>query len=147
MTTQHTTESRLAQLVHRNSMLQPHLRTTYPIELQEMLDLDENRIRSGSIQWLNSVGSSLTSASTASRSSTSESTRPAPRRTRSQTHLRQVGSSIENIRASLASASKASSSDRISTISQWSGHSPHGAQLLFDQPPSRWKRKQSMNLM
>lgn len=50
-------QHRIEQLLHRNSLLLPHLRSTYPVEFQEIKDkIDENLIR-GSITSLNRVSS------------------------------------------------------------------------------------------
>ncbi|KPM09013.1 hypothetical protein NH340_JMT06157 [Sarcoptes scabiei] len=41
-------DQRIKQLIARNSRLQPHLRSTYPVEFQH-IELDENAVRSGNI--------------------------------------------------------------------------------------------------
>lgn len=126
------TTERLQQLAHRNSMLQPHLRSTYPVELQvadvqALPGSDENSIRRGSVQSLCSAASSLSRSHT-SDSTTSISTAeffaplgppPARRQTRSQMYnggaQRPAGLSIENLGHSRPQHSVTASTSQAST--------------------------------
>ena len=126
------TTERLQQLAHRNSMLQPHLRSTYPVELQvadvqALPGSDENSIRRGSVQSLCSAASSLSRSHT-SDSTTSISTAeffaplgppPARRQTRSQMNnggtQRPAGLSIENLGPSRPQHSMTASTSQAST--------------------------------
>lgn len=126
------TQERLQQLAHRNSMLQPHLRSTYPVELQvadvqALPGSDENSIRRGSVQSLCSAASSLSRSHT-SDSTTSISTAeffaplgppPARRQTRSQMYnggaQRPAGLSIENLGPSRPQHSVTASTSQAST--------------------------------
>ncbi|KAH9405421.1 hypothetical protein TYRP_001271 [Tyrophagus putrescentiae] len=127
-----SSEKRLQQLAHRNSMLQPHLRSTYPVELQvadvqALPGSDENSIRRGSVQSLCSAASSLSRSHT-SDSTTSISTAeffaplgppPARRQTRSQMYnggaQRPAGLSIENLGPSRPQHSVTASTSQAST--------------------------------
>src|SRR5699024_6692307 len=97
----------------------PHLRSTYPVELQELLNsMDENEIRSGSTQSLPAASAPSTSSSVAEfRAPAAPSLR---RQTRSQTQRRTLASSSsseENTReaSSRGRGSSSSSSSRQSS--------------------------------